>query len=192
MDTTRGRWGHRGSAAAPSAMTNLGVLAPPSSVSPHGVPYRNAALKQLLVSAGLEKHQELFGGCESVQNSVAPYTSPAPIALCSPHSSAPIPQDPHPYGSPLLPPHYSSMAPQQHAALPAPRAPPAPTALQEVCSCSVPPQALICSSQGLLCADKHWVLLHADPQPRITAWGGGGMKLNSGGGQLGKRPTTSQ
>lgn len=79
---------------------------------------------QLLVSAGLEKHQELFGGCESEQNSAALHTSPAlrpPTVLCDPHShnlnpsgppipTTPVLQDPHshnpnPSGPPFLHPH---------------------------------------------------------------------------------------
>lgn len=45
----------------------------------------------------------------------------------------------------------------------------------------MPPQALICSSQGPLCADKQWVLLHADPHPVSQHWGGWGeVKLSSG------------
>lgn len=40
---------------------------------------------QLLVSAGLEKHQELFGGCESEQNSAALHMSPALRPPTTPH-----------------------------------------------------------------------------------------------------------
>lgn len=213
---TGGRWGCQSSAAAPSAVTKLGVLPPPApprfwlGVTPWGFIQKRSCWclqgwKSTRNYLGAVSQSRTAQPCIRVQPCAPP---PPPTVLCDPHSdnlnpsgppipTTPVLQDPHshnpnpsglpflhphsprtppPFRIPIAPPHRSSRVPQQHKPPPPPplRASLHPQHCREGGSCSVPPQALICSSQGPLCADKQWVLLHADPHRVSQHWGGGG------------------